>query len=146
MPVLWIWLAQDAMAASEPSSGSRSSGTAGSPILGLVTAPDTLRGCKTPPTTTMTTTPIAVAPAAQHEDEVEEGDISDHQQRNTLWREWVEEYEPGVFITVRAYPDHPLQLRHVELRYHALYYSGNRTALSISLPRMNRSMGVLDWQ
>ncbi|XP_037474396.1 putative protein Brevis radix-like 5 [Triticum dicoccoides] len=106
----------DATAASEPSSGSRSSGTAGSPILGLVTAPDTIRACKTPPPTTMTTTtPKAVAPAARHEDGEEEGDMSDHQERNTPWTEWVEEYEPGVFITVRAYPDHPLQLRHVEL-------------------------------
>ncbi|XBJ12599.1 hypothetical protein VPH35_017092 [Triticum aestivum] len=106
-------LPDDAMAAGEPSSGSRSSGTAGSPILGLVTAPDTLRGCKTPPA--VTSTPKAVAPVAQEDDEEEEGDISDHQQRNTPWTEWVEEYEPGVFITVRAYPDHPLQLRHVEL-------------------------------
>ncbi|XP_048552846.1 putative protein Brevis radix-like 5 [Triticum urartu] len=106
-------LPDDAMAAGEPSSGSRSSGTAGSPILGLVTAPDTLRGCKTPPT--VTSTPKAVAPAAQEDEEEEEGDISDHHQRNTPWSEWVEEYEPGVFITVRAYPDHPLQLRHVEL-------------------------------
>ncbi|KAM3412771.1 hypothetical protein ACQJBY_004120 [Aegilops geniculata] len=106
-------LPDDATAAGEPSSGSTSSGTAGSPILGLVTAPDTLRGCKTPPT--VTSTPKAVAPAAQEDDEEEEGDISDHHQTNTPWTEWVEEYEPGVFITVRAYPDHPLQLRHVEL-------------------------------
>ncbi|XP_044952100.1 putative protein Brevis radix-like 5 [Hordeum vulgare subsp. vulgare] len=89
----------------EPSTGRRSSGTAGSPILGLVTAPDTL-GAKTLPTMTQNVT--------NNDDGEEEGGISD-QQSGAQWREWVEEYEPGVFITVRAYPDHPLQLRHVEL-------------------------------
>ncbi|KAM0857985.1 hypothetical protein ACQ4PT_048113 [Festuca glaucescens] len=88
----------------EPSCGSGSAGTVGSPILGLVT--DNRSGSKTPPRRA----PRAAA-AQQDDDEGEEEEGVDDQQ----WREWVEEYEPGVFLTVRAYPDHPLQLRHVEL-------------------------------
>jgi hypothetical protein len=77
----------------------------GSPILGLVTAPDNRSGSKAPP-------PRAPRAAAAQQDNEEEEDVGDQQ-----WKEWVEEYDPGVFLTVRAYPDHPLQLRHVELRY-----------------------------
>ncbi|EAY82523.1 hypothetical protein OsI_37747 [Oryza sativa Indica Group] len=76
-----------------PSSGSGggSTGTLGSPILGLVTAPNTTGG-------------------GEH-DAVRD----QHQPTAATWREWVEEYEPGVFITVGAYPGHRLQLRCVEL-------------------------------
>ncbi|XP_047050945.1 putative protein Brevis radix-like 5 [Lolium rigidum] len=90
----------------EPSSGSGSAGTVGSPILGLVTAPDNRSGSKAPPPRT----PRAAAAQQDNEDNEEEEDVGDQQ-----WKEWVEEYDPGVFLTVRAYPDHPLQLRHVEL-------------------------------
>ncbi|KAF0888739.1 hypothetical protein E2562_017589 [Oryza meyeriana var. granulata] len=83
-----------------PSSGSgggSSTGTLGSPILGLVTAPNTSTGA------------AAAAAGAQHDA------FRDQQPTAAPWREWVEEYEPGVFITVRAYPGHRLQLRCVEL-------------------------------
>ncbi|KAM0862059.1 hypothetical protein ACQ4PT_045469 [Festuca glaucescens] len=90
----------------EPSSGSGSAGTVGSPIMGLVTAPDNRSGSKAPPPRA----PRAAVAQQDNEGEEEEEDVGDQQ-----WKEWVEEYDPGVFLTVRAYPDHPLQLRHVEL-------------------------------
>uniref|UniRef100_A0A0D9XXM6 BRX domain-containing protein n=1 Tax=Leersia perrieri TaxID=77586 RepID=A0A0D9XXM6_9ORYZ len=67
------------------SGGGESAGTVGSPILGLVTDAS-VAGDRNP------------SPAAAE-----------------AWREWVEEYEPGVFITVRAYTGHRLELRCVEL-------------------------------
>jgi hypothetical protein len=80
----------------------------GSPILGLVTAPNNRSDSKTP-----SPRETKAKQGEQEEEEEEEEDGGDQPR----WREWVEEYEPGVFLTVRAYPDHPLQLRHVELRY-----------------------------
>ncbi|KAL5206375.1 hypothetical protein ABZP36_034584 [Zizania latifolia] len=84
--------------ASIPSSD-ESTGTLGAPILGVITAP---------------TTSGATAPATGAA-EAEEADIPG-QLPTAPWTEWVEEYESGVFITVRAYPSQRLQLRHVELR------------------------------
>ncbi|KQJ91934.1 putative protein Brevis radix-like 5 [Brachypodium distachyon] len=75
-------------------SGSGSAVTVGSPVLGLVV---------TEPNNTFETprTPTTTTESAQDDDDEED--------------EWVEEYEPGVFLTVRACPDQSLQLRHVEL-------------------------------
>ncbi|KAG8051234.1 hypothetical protein GUJ93_ZPchr0009g1494 [Zizania palustris] len=80
-------------------SSDESAGTLGSPILGVITAP---------------TTSGATAPATGAAED-EEADIPG-QLPTAPCTEWVEEYESGVFITVRAYPGQRLQLRHVELR------------------------------
>jgi hypothetical protein len=94
----------------------------GSPILGLVTAPDNSSGSKAP----APRAPRAAAAQHDNEDNEEEEDVGDQQ-----WKEWVEEYDPGVFLTVRAYPDHPLQLRHVELRYQPAQHKSYIFLLSV---------------